>query len=90
MNQDLSRDINQSRVDEFLAKYGIDHGSAEILFKDGSALPTILQHMYFEAMEELRECIIKEDGERIQGQTQILWTLLNIPKELEELKELDI
>ena len=89
MDKTLKQEICQSRVEWFSAKYGVEPGVVEQLFREGSPLPTILQTMYYGAMEELRECILKENGERIQGQAQALWTLLNIPKEIEEISNLD-
>jgi len=72
--------------ERFKESYGIDSGSAAILFANSSHLKTLLEHMYFETMEELRECTLKEDGERIQGQAQLLWSLLNLPEEIRKIE----
>jgi hypothetical protein len=88
MRENITQEIRANAMDDFRFKYGIDTSSAEILFREGSALTSMLQHMYLGAMEELRECDLAHDGPRIQGQAQTLWTLLNIPTELEEIKNL--
>ena len=87
MTENLSQDLAEAQTELFKATYGIDPGAAEGLFRDG-ALISMLQHMYFNAMEEFRECNLREHGERIQGQAQNLWTLLNIPKEIEKMREI--
>ena len=87
MVDNLSNDVYESKVEEFKAVYGIDPGSAQILFRDRT-LMTMLEHMYLDSMEDLRECRFDEDGRHCQGQAQALWCLLNVPKVLECLNEL--
>lgn len=87
--ENILQNARDAVAENFVAKYGIDSNAANALYRDGNSLVPMLQHMYFEAMEELRECDLDKDGKRIQGQAQVLWTLLNIPKDLEEMKELD-
>jgi hypothetical protein len=57
------------------------------MFRDAPAFHRLLEHMYLETMEELRECDIARDGQRIQGTAQVLYTLLSIPGEILEMKQ---
>lgn len=87
--ENIQRSVRQSLVEEFRAKYGVDHGTAEVLFRDPGPLPKMIQHMYLDTMEELRECDIEKDGKRIQGMAQLLWTMLNIPGEVQQINEIN-
>jgi hypothetical protein len=70
---------------EFLIKYGITHDQASSLFRDGSNFHTMIEHMYQEALAELRECDIATTGPAIQAQAQLLNLFLHIPIEIEEI-----
>jgi hypothetical protein len=79
-------DIKETLQDRFKECYGIDAGTAAVLFNN-MALKTMLEHMYRETMEGLLECPnLAVDGPRIQGQAQLLNTLLEIPKEIEQIQ----
>jgi len=77
--------LREVRVQEFTATYGADPDSVQGLFRDGNVLAPLLQHMYLETMDELRETDLAKHGARIQGQAQLLWTLLNLPREIEKM-----
>ena len=78
-------DANQAN---FREKYGISWQQAEQLFKDG-VLAQMLNHMYNEAMAELRCCDMDADGKRIQGTAVALYALLDSQKEAIELRNQD-
>ena len=83
---DKREDLKNSLGNRFRETYGVEPGTAAVLFHNNSALRTMLNHLYLETMDELRECDLPDAGARIQGQAQLLWTLLNIPEEVEKLK----
>jgi hypothetical protein len=75
--------------ERFKDEYGIDPGSANVLFSSNTHLKEMLEFMYYDAMEALRECNLREDGDNLQGKAQTLWTLLNIPNEVKNLQNSD-
>lgn len=79
-------DLQETLQDQFKAQYGIDPGTAAVLFANSTGLKTLLAHMYNETMDELRECDIARDGQRIQGQAQLLYSLYHIPDEVEAIQ----
>ena len=83
---DITTDIKESQREEFKEEFHISPDDAAVLFRDGSPLVLMLQGMYFDEMEALRECDMKQDGQRLQGQAQVLWSLLSIPARIAELK----
>jgi len=86
--QDHDYSRRESLNKDFLDQFGIDPGSAAVLFDIGP-FKTMLEHMYYETIEALRDCDMDTDGRGIQGQAQLLWALLNVPKRLEELKDVE-
>ena len=80
--QKLTRD---AQLATFQATYGTDPGSVAAMFQDGNVLHSVLEHMYLDAMDELRQCDIPSEGIGIQAQAQLLWTLLNLPLEIEAM-----
>ena len=85
--QDLDFSQREAKNQDFLDEYGIDPGSASVLFESGP-LKTMLEHMYYDAMEALRDCELASEGQGIQGQAKLLWTILEIPNKVNELKTL--
>ena len=79
-------DIQETLQDRFKAQYGIEPGTAAVLFANSTGLRTLLAHMYNETMDELRECDIARDGQRIQGQAQLLYSFYHIPDEVEVIQ----
>ena len=84
---DLFKEIRQNRLASFEQDYGVDPASVLSMFKDGNVINRMLEHMYFDQMELLRQCDIVNEGQGIQAQARLLWTLLNLPKEIKELNE---
>jgi len=82
MEEVLDKAIKDAEIKGFEEKYGLDPAAVAAAFKDAPDFLTILQHMYLDAMDELRECDISHDGAYVQGQAQVLWTLLDLPNEV--------
>jgi hypothetical protein len=81
----------ESRCAVFRGAYGVDPMTASNLVQPGGPMVTMLQHMYFEAMDDLRTASdIAGEGARLQGYAQALWDLLNIPAQLDEIKNLNL
>ena len=74
--------------DEFKNTYGLDPGTAAVLFQANSHLKDMLNHLYLETMEELRECGADEFV-GIQAQARLLWTLCCIPEEVKKIQEME-
>jgi len=87
--ENLTQDQHESRQAEFVATYGIEPGVAHELCRDDAPFLKLVQHMYLQSMEELRDCKLDEDGKRIQGMAQALWALVNLPQEVDALRALD-
>lgn len=89
--EDVSKNARQARYDEFVADFGVDPSAAEIMFRESSPFKQMVEHMYYDAMDALRESEdIATEGKGIQGQAQLLWKLMSIPERLNELKDIDI
>jgi hypothetical protein len=82
---DMPEEQSDILARDFLAKYGISHEQASSLFRDGSTFHTMIEHMYQDALAELRECNIAIDGPSIQAQVQLLNLFLHIPVEIEAI-----
>lgn len=90
MNQEDLQAANRDAANQaFLDEFGIDAGTAGHIFDASPALKTLLDKMYSDAMEALRECEMVTEGSAFQAKAQILWTLKNIPEELEKIKALE-
>jgi len=85
--ENVTKFLRESREQDFEEKYGLDSVTAATVYRDAKAFTGLLQTMYLATMDELRECDLPKDGARIQGQAQILWTLLNLPTEISEMKQ---
>jgi hypothetical protein len=70
---------------DFLDKFGITHEQASSLFRDGSTFRTMIEHMYQDTVDLLRDCDITTEGHAIQAQAQLLNLFLYIPIEIEEI-----
>jgi hypothetical protein len=70
---------------DFLAKYGVTHEQASSLFRDGSTFRTMIEHMYQDTVDLLRECNIATEGPAYQAQAQLLNLFLYIPIQIEEI-----
>jgi len=79
--------VAKAKEDRFKERYGISHFEAEALFQNSPALETLLRHMYYESMDALRsENDFPVGIARIQGETQVLWDLLQIPQILDDIR----
>jgi hypothetical protein len=76
--------VSESGRNAFIEKYGVEPEYLLPAMKD-DRIRVVLHHLYLDAMEDLRECNLKEDGERIQGEAVAYWNLLNIQKEIENI-----
>ena len=72
-------------AEDFVSQYGVTPEQASNLFRDGSTFKTMIEHMYQDAVDVLRDCDLTTDGPRVQGQVQLLNLFLNIPNQIEQI-----
>ena len=72
-------------AEDFVSQYGVTPDQASNLFRDGSTFKTMIEHMYQDAVDVLRDCDLATDGPRVQGQVQLLNLFLNIPNQIEQI-----
>ena len=89
MSENHLNDHRESLVKDFEAKFGIDIAHAESLLREPSPFLLMAEHMYYDVMDQLRECDVAGDGARIQGMAQLLWEFINMQNAINEIRKLE-
>lgn len=89
MNENPVSDHRESLCHDFEEKFGIEVAQAEALLHEPSPFLDMAKHMYYDAMDQLRECEIADAGARIQGMAQLLWEFVNMQNAINEIRKLE-
>ena len=79
---DMKDAIQEAQIANFKATYGDTPGSVLAMVK---AARPMFEHMYQDALDNLRDCNLAENGQGVQAQAQMLWTFLNLPMEISKM-----
>jgi hypothetical protein len=76
---------SQSLAQDFTDKYGVDYNDANLIMAEPAL--NMFKHMYYGVIDDLREePDLAVEGLRLQGKAQVLWDILHIPEEIEEIR----